>query len=162
MNAWSRALLMVVTVLAWTVAAVADGSATVPASVPATTPAATTAPVLAASRVPAPAGTALQEARKLVDGIFADDLAKAKKHKEKIDLARKLLESASETRYALAERYVLLSMAVECASEGGDAETAFLTIDALDAAYQVDAIGLRLRADGNAQQNGRGQSSPSG
>jgi hypothetical protein len=93
------------------------------------------------SAVP-PAGD-VAKADKLVKDIFKAEYAKTKQA-DRLDLAAKLLQQASETKDDPAARYVLLREAGDVAARAGEAALAFQAADELIAAYQVNAAEFRV------------------
>ena len=107
----------------------------------------TTAPATAPTvKAAVPEAAALKEAQKVVNGIYAEDIAKAKKPQEKADLAKKLLQAATETKNDAAGKYVLLGMAKDIGVQAGDVETTFSAVDQLTESYLVEELKLKTDA----------------
>src|SRR5690348_17247449 len=133
-----------------------------PAAV-ATSPAPAPAPPTTgpAQKAPVPTPAEQKNVAKLVDGIYNDEVAKARTPEQRLALARLWLKSAAETRDDPAGRYVLLTRARDLASELGDAGTALAAAMELQASYQVDAgaadadlaakLGRTIRSAGDAR-----------
>ena len=131
------------TIRALTLAIVLVGLTITPtwADEPATAPA--TAP---AAKVAVPDAASLKEAQKVVNGIYAEDIAKAKKPQEKAELAKKILQAATETKNDAAGKYVLLVMAKDIGTQAGDVETTFSAVDQLTESYLVEELKLKTDA----------------
>jgi formylglycine-generating enzyme required for sulfatase activity len=108
---------------------------------PATAPASA-----AASKAAVPDAPALKEAQKLVHDVYAADIAKAKKSKEKAELAKKPLQAGIDAKNDPNGRYLLLGMARDMAIAAGDVDTTFAAIDELANDYQVDDFKLKKDA----------------
>ena len=102
-------------------------------------------PTTAPAQAPIPNDASIKDAQKLVNEVYADDMAKAKKPDEKLALAKKLLQSAIETKDDIAGKYVLLNMAKDLAAGAGNAETAFAAIAELEQ-YKIDSLSMKLKA----------------
>jgi hypothetical protein len=93
-------------------------------------------------KLPAPTAADEQKAMADVRGAYRGEYEKAATPEEKAALAKKLLEQAKRERPGT-KQYVILKVARDVAVGGGDATEAFAAIDALDAAFEVDAVRLR-------------------
>jgi formylglycine-generating enzyme required for sulfatase activity len=99
----------------------------------------------AASRLPIPADSAQDEARRQAQALYRDDYSKAKKSVERAALAGKILKQAQEPSNAPTDRYVLLCLARDVAIQADDGQRAFEAVDELAKSFDVD--GLSLKAD---------------
>lgn len=114
------------------------------------------APDKPAAQMPVPADAALREAQSLVNEVYADDIAKAKRPEEKVALAKKMLKAAIDTKGDLAGRYVLLCVAKDLAAGAGNIETAFAAIAELEQ-YQTDTLALKVEVLTVISKSVRGQ-----
>jgi hypothetical protein len=96
-------------------------------------------PILA----PEPDAAVQKETLKKVKDLFRDEYAK-KSPADQLALARKLLQSGTETTGDDAAKFVLLKEAREIAVIGGDAETALRSVDETAKSFAVDAAVLKL------------------
>ena len=110
------------------------------------------------ARLPVPDQPTQKEALGLVGEVDTGDYEAAKTPEAKQALAQKLLQAAAETTEA-ANRYVLLKVARDVAARAADVDLAFEAADAMAAAYQVEAPGMKseiletaLRAAGTPEQ----------
>jgi len=104
-------------------------------------------PVQAAAIIP-PRRSAVPDAAKQRDAESAlkkaFNLDQAKTPKEKAELARTLLQSATSSGAKDAELYVLLRAAQNLAAQGMDAKTALEAIEAKASVFEVDALGEKV------------------
>lgn len=100
-------------------------------------------------RAPIPEAASVKEAEKLVLATFKDEYAK-KTPADRNALARRLLAQAGETGVEAPVKYVLLRDARDFAAQTGDLDTAFKSIDALAAAFEVDRIAAKTAVLGKA------------
>jgi hypothetical protein len=98
---------------------------------------------------PIPDPAAQQNAQKLVQEVFGEELARAKSAPDRASLAGKMLHEAAVTNDNPASRYVLLTQALDMAAKAGDLKTAFAAIDEIDRGWNTDTI--KLRADALAK-----------
>ena len=99
------------------------------------------------ARVPAtmPDPWARANADKVVSEVFRDKWAKARTPGEKVEVARKMLQTAAETGDDdLAAKFVLYEKARDAAVEGLDAELAMTAVGQLAQAFRVDAVAMKL------------------
>jgi hypothetical protein len=96
----------------------------------------------AAARAPIPPDSAQQEALALIKEVYGEEYANAKTDEQKSALAKKLLGKANESQDTT-NRYVLLCVARDVATNGGDGLTAFQAIDEMGGLYQVDAVRMK-------------------
>lgn len=95
-------------------------------------------------KIPIPDPAARFAASKLVNEVYADDLAKAKTLEQKQALAKAMIDTAEQEKDP-ARYYAILSRAMELACDAGDMDIASTAIEKLDAVYAIDV--LKLRAD---------------
>jgi hypothetical protein len=98
-----------------------------------------------ASRPPVPSADKITEAEKLVKDLFKADYAK-KKAADHIELAKRLLTAADETKDDPATRYVMYREAREIAARGGDIFMALEAADRIAGAYAVNPAEAKLAA----------------
>ncbi|NQT12365.1 MAG: trypsin-like peptidase domain-containing protein, partial [Planctomycetes bacterium] len=91
-----------------------------------------------------PTGDELAAVTKTVQGIFQDELAKAKLPTQKRELAETILRHGQEEKNTAAERYALLSEARRLAIESGATSAALDATDELIAWFDVDAVELQV------------------
>ncbi len=103
---------------------------------PATTP---------SSRSPVPPQAKITEAEKLVKDLFKADYAK-KKAADHIELAKRLLTAADETKDDPATRYVMYREARDYAAKGGDVFMALEAADRIAGAFAVNPAEAKLAA----------------
>src|ERR1700687_1091611 len=89
-----------------------------------------------------PDGSSQKDAERLIREIFKDDYAK-RSQPDRVALARKLLEQASQTNDSPASHYVLLREARDLASQGGDLDSALKAIDQIAAGYDGETVSMR-------------------
>ena len=103
-------------------------------------------PLIAAAqgepKQPVPPDAAQQGALTLVKEVFGQEWADAKTDQQKQALAKKLLTQAGESQDAT-NKYVLLRVARDVATQAADGLTAFEAIDEMDRAFQVDAVAMK-------------------
>jgi formylglycine-generating enzyme required for sulfatase activity len=93
-------------------------------------------------RLPVPDVARQREAEAAVRKTFNPDQAKTPK--DKADLARTLLETATSSGAKDVELYVLLRQARLLAAQGGDVKSALDTIDRMSAVFDVEGLGEKL------------------
>ncbi|MDB5356515.1 MAG: hypothetical protein JWN24_2968 [Phycisphaerales bacterium] len=91
-----------------------------------------------------PNAAALRDARKRVNDVFADEIARAKTVDQKTALAKKMLAASAEMKNDSDARYVLLGIARDLALAAGDFQEALAAVSALDQ-YEID--GIRAKTD---------------
>lgn len=106
-----------------------------------------------AAKAAVPDAQALKEPQKLVRGLYAGDIAKAKKAEEKAELAKKLLQAGIDTKNDANSKYLLLGMARDTAVAAGDVDTAFAATDELAKGYQVDDFKLKKETMGKLSRS---------
>jgi hypothetical protein len=105
-------------------------------------------------RLPVPDAARLKEAEAQVRDVFKDDYARKGSSDRKL-LAQKLLKNGLETADDPAARYVLLKESSSVAAQAADLPTGLRATDELAAAYQVDALPLKLTFLGDAAKGAR-------
>ena len=98
------------------------------------------APVERIVRIAVPAEAELVEARRLADQVYVKQLADATSATDRIAIANRMLESASNSTSSAAERYVLLEKSLDALGREGATEEGLTAIDRLDEQFEVDAI----------------------
>lgn len=77
---------------------------------------------------------------KLIKEVYGEEYKAAEIPDQKKAFARKLLARAQEVGNDATSKYLLLKLARDVATEGGDRQTAFEAIDRMAEAFQVDAV----------------------
>jgi len=85
-------------------------------------------PLVAQELAPVPSDAAQQAAVRLIEEVYGKEHAHAKTSTAKTALANKLLKEAAESE-DLTNRYVLLRVARDMATQAGDAETAVRAVE---------------------------------
>ena len=93
--------------------------------------------------LPVPTGAALHAAENAVTDLYRDDFAAAKTPPQRAALAQKLLAVAAETANEPANRYVLLTRAMDLSLAAGDAQHGCEALELLAGQYRMD-VGQRL------------------
>jgi hypothetical protein len=96
---------------------------------------------------PAPNLEDQKAARKLVDEVFKDEVARARDPKESTAVVKRLVDAALAERNP-ATNFVLLAMARDVAAQAGDLQAACNSVDLMDVAYIIDV--LQMKADAAA------------
>jgi hypothetical protein len=96
------------------------------------------------AKLPLPSDADQAEALQIAKEVYGKDVAQAKTKPEKQTLAQKLLAKAKETEDGSANRYILLRLARDIATQAADGQTAFQAIDAMAATFQVDDLPMKL------------------
>jgi len=99
-------------------------------------------PLVAQELAPVPPDAAQQEAVELIEEVYGEDYAQAKTSPAKTALANKLLKEARESNDPT-NRYVLLRVARDMATQAGDAETALRAVGEMAESFQVDLFQLK-------------------
>ncbi len=99
-----------------------------------------------------PSDAAQQQAVKLIEEVYGEEHAQAKTSAAKTALANKLLKEAAEST-DLTNRYVVLRVARDIATQAGDAETAMRAVEEIGKNFQVDVFQLKGRALSQAKQS---------
>lgn len=108
--------------------------------------------LVAQDLAPVPSDAAQQKAVKLIEEVYGEEHAQAKTSAEKTALASKLLKEAAESK-DLTNRYVLLRVARDMATQAGDVETAFRAIEEMGKSFQVDSFQLKGAALSQAKKS---------
>jgi len=108
-------------------------------------------PLVAQELVPVPADAAQQAAVKLIEEVYGKEHARAKTSTAKTALANNLLKEAAESE-DLTNRYVLLRVARDMATQAGDAETAVRAVEEIGKSFQVDVFQLKGAALSQARK----------
>jgi hypothetical protein len=95
----------------------------------------------AAPRQPVPSAVAVAAANKTLEEVYGADLANPLA-KARLRLALRMVEDAARTDDDPAGKYALLLKARELATDAAELQTAFDAINALAAAYAIDAAAL--------------------
>jgi hypothetical protein len=98
----------------------------------------------ASSKSPPPHYATLTQANRSVREIFKADIAQAQTPAQKLDLAKRLLESASDEKLNTANRYALLLLARDMAVESGDVETASTVANVMLESYLHEPLKFKL------------------
>ena len=91
------------------------------------------------AKMPVPTAPAQQKALSLIREVYGPEWDAAKTNEQKQALAKKLLTKAGESQ-DLTNKYVLLRVARDIATSGGDGLTAYWAIDEMARLFQVDAV----------------------
>jgi hypothetical protein len=100
----------------------------------------------APSLLPVPSATARANAGKLVDEIYAKDIASVKTPAEKSAVARKMIDMGASLDNDLPGRYVLFERAGELAIHAGDLDIAMDAINSAAHQFQIDGLGIKAAA----------------
>ncbi len=109
-------------------------------------------PLLAQELAPVPSDADQQEAVELIEEVYGEEHALAKTSAEKTALANKLLKEAAASE-DLTNRYVLLRVARDMATQAGDVETVFQAIEEMGKSFQVDSFQLKGAALSQARKS---------
>jgi hypothetical protein len=93
-----------------------------------------------AGKLPVPDSTGQAEAMKLVKELYGEKNAAAKTHAQKTALPIELMQKAEETGDEWTQRYVLLKVAMNVATQAADVETAFSVVDVIAKTFKVNSI----------------------
>jgi len=96
-------------------------------------------PATEASKAPIPSVDAQKTAMGMVQEVYKDELAKARKPEDRVASAWIFLQAAANEKDA-AGRYVLLALARDQAIEAGELEVALRAMDAIDRYYAFDLV----------------------
>jgi hypothetical protein len=99
-----------------------------------------------AELLPVPEADELKKATALVSEVFKSDLEQAKTPAQKQLVAKKLIQSALDTKDDPLGRFALLRMGADLAAAAGDVSTAAKAIDELARTHTVDALEMKLLA----------------
>ncbi len=109
-------------------------------------------PLVAQELAPIPSDAAQQKAVKLIEEVYGEEHAQAKTSTARTVLANKLLKEAAESE-DLTNRYVLLRVARDMATQAGDAETALRAVEEIGKSFQVDLFQLKGAALSQASKS---------
>jgi len=101
-----------------------------------------------------PEAAKLREAEATVREFFKAEYAR-KAPADQIALAKKLIDEATRNPDDAVVRFVCWTEASEAAAHGGDVALAFSAIDALDRAFAIDAMALKMASLANASKAAR-------
>lgn len=93
-------------------------------------------------KYPVPDTRSLEQARKLVREIYHDDYTGKKTLAERKDLARRMIEKATDVSEDVAGHYVLLDIAKDISCQTGDVLTAVDAVEQLVNRFEVDEVEL--------------------
>jgi len=96
------------------------------------------------NKLSVPDSSLLDKARKLVDEVFKDEFAKAKKPTEMQTLAKEIFQKGNECKDGPATQFILLSRARDLAAQAGDDSLAFQAVDELDRTFEIDAMAMKV------------------
>jgi len=99
-------------------------------------------PLVAQELAPVPSDAVQQAAVKLIEEVYGKEHAQAKTSTAKTALANKLLKEAAASE-DLTNRYALLRVARDMATQAGDAETAVRAVEEIGRSFQVDVFQLK-------------------
>jgi hypothetical protein len=100
-------------------------------------------PTQIVERIAAPAAEQQKEIETRLRTLYK--FAAASSPAEFVELAKKLVADAAETRDSPNDQFVMYRVAAETAAQNADVATAMAAVDALDANFEVDNIPLRLK-----------------
>jgi hypothetical protein len=100
-------------------------------------------PVLAQDKSPVPSDVEQAKALRLLRDIFKAEYDDAQTAEQKSQLAKKMLEQASQSKADSLSYYMLLRVARDIAVTAGDAGTAIQAIDRMAETYKIDAVQLK-------------------
>jgi hypothetical protein len=112
-----------------------------------------------AAKHPVPSNTVQQEALKLAKEVYGDEFTQAKAPDQKKALAERLLQKAAESKADPPAHFILLKLARDIATLGGEVEVALRAADEMAGTFQVDAYQMKgelvLKAVGSAELEGQ-------
>jgi len=109
-------------------------------------------PLAAQDLAPVPSDASQQKATKLIEEVYGEEHAQAKTSAAKTALANTLLKAAGESQN-MTNRYVLLRVARDVATQAGDAETALRAVEEIGNSFQVDVFRLKGAALSQASKS---------
>jgi hypothetical protein len=101
------------------------------------------------NKTPAPDEAAQAKAVSVIKEVYRADYESAKTNEQKASLAKKMLQDSGATKVA-ADRYALLRVSKDIASQAGDIDTAFAAISHMQAQFDVDGLVLKAGATASA------------
>lgn len=96
-------------------------------------------------RAPVPDAAALQRARKLVDDIYREAIAKAKTSKDRSIAARSIFQDWASAG-SPEEQYAVLAASLDLAVRGDDASLVLAIVDAFAGAFELDPLAAQAKA----------------
>lgn len=102
------------------------------------------APQVDDTRTPIPSSEEQSEKKTQIAGIF--DLNEAKTTADKVELAKKLLQTGADSVDDSGAQFVLYEMARSFAADSGDVTVAFSAVDAMDKKFKVNGDKLRAKS----------------
>jgi hypothetical protein len=96
-------------------------------------------------RAPVPDAATLQRARKLVDDIYREAIAKAKTPKDRSVAARSIFQDWASAGSPV-EQYAVLTASLDLAVRGDDASLVLAIVDALTGAFELDPLAAQAKA----------------
>ena len=109
----------------------------------------------AAALLPVPEADEFKKATALISEVFKSDIATAKTPSQKQQVAKKLIQSALETKDDPLGRFALLRMGADLAATSGDLSAAAKAIDELSRTHSVDSLELKFQAAESASKTVR-------
>ncbi len=106
------------------------------------------------AKLPEPDAAAQKKAQQEIQGLFKEEYAK-KAAADRLALARKLIETAGQTRDDPVSRYVLYREAQDLAMLAGDFELALGTVDEVARSYAVNGPSMKAAILSGAARNAR-------
>lgn len=97
-------------------------------------------------RTPVPDAEAQKQALALLDEVYGADRKAADTTDDKTQLAKRLLEQATQTRGKAADQFVLMQVAGELAAAAGDAQTAIEAAEMMAGRFDVNRFDAMARA----------------
>ena len=94
---------------------------------------------------PLPDVEQLATAMKLADQVYSEQITDATTKEDRIDLAQKMMLTATGSPAGSADRYVLMTKAVDLIGSTGDARETVTAVDQLAKEFEVDAIEEKIR-----------------
>ena len=97
-------------------------------------------------KTPIPSQSEQALAKALVRELYQPEYEQAATFNQKSAVAKKVLAAANDPGNDAAARYAMLDVARVMAVQAGDADIAFVAIDALETHFEIDALGLKQAA----------------
>lgn len=105
--------------------------------------------------LPVPEDGELKKATALISDVYKADIENARTPAQKQEAARKLMQSALDTKDDPLGRFALLRMSTDLAANGGDLATATKGIDQLAISHAVDAFEMKVQVAETASKAAR-------
>jgi hypothetical protein len=96
--------------------------------------------------LPVPEAEELKKATTLISEVYKTNIESAKTPAQKQEAAKKLMQSAMDTKDDPLGRFALLRMSADLAASGGDLATASKAVDELVRTHAVDAPEMKVQA----------------